>query len=86
LHGELDALIEAGLTREQALVAATIAPARFMGQDTEWGAVAPGHRANLVLVDANPLENLQTLRTPAGVVLAGRWLDRAALSRLRKLD
>ena len=84
LHDELDALVEAGLTRYKALEAATSAPARFMRQEADWGTVAPGRQANLVLVGANPLDDLGTLRTPLGVVLAGRWLDRGELARLRK--
>jgi hypothetical protein len=83
LLDELDVLVEAGLTRGQALDAATAAPARFFRQATDWGTVAVGRRADLLLVDGNPLDGFQTLRTPAGVVLQGRWLDRAALEKLR---
>ncbi len=71
LHGELDAMSEAGLTNYQVLEASTSAPARFMRQEKEWGTVAVGRQANLVLADGNPLDNLRTLRTPAGVVLHG---------------
>jgi amidohydrolase family protein len=84
LQDELDAMVEAGLTRYQVLEAATSAPARFFGQAADWGRVAVGQRANLVVVDKNPLDDLRTLRTPAGVVLQGRWLDGATLRTLRK--
>jgi hypothetical protein len=83
LHDELDALAEAGLTRYQVLEAATSAPARFMRQSTDWGTVARGQRANLLLVDGNPLDRLTVLRNPAGAVVEGRWLDRAELTRMR---
>ena len=83
LQRELDALVEAGLTRYQALEAATSAPARFMREAGDWGTVAPGRRADLLLLDANPFEGFATLGHPVGVVLRGRWLDSAALARLR---
>jgi hypothetical protein len=85
LHDELDALVEAGLSRYQALEAATSAPARFMKQANDWGTAARGQRANVILVDANPLDSLTTLRSPAGVVLDGRWIDRDELARMRKV-
>jgi Amidohydrolase family len=84
LHDELDAMLEAGLTRYQVLVAATSNPARFERQADDWGSVAVGRRADLLLVDANPLADLATLRRPAGAVVQGRWLDRADLARLRR--
>jgi imidazolonepropionase-like amidohydrolase len=83
LLDELDALVEAGLTRQQAIDAATSAPARFFQQTADWGAVAVGRRADLLLLDGNPLDDLRTLRAPAGVVLGGRWLDRTTLQKLR---
>ena len=83
LHDELAALLEAGLTRYQALVAATSAPPKFFHQEAEWGTVAPGKRAMLLLVDANPLDDLHTLAAPAGVLLGDRWLDRDQLAALR---
>jgi hypothetical protein len=83
LLDELDALVEAGLTRFEALTTSTSNPARFLGQEADWGLVAPGRRADLLLVDANPLDDLTTLRAPIGAIIAGRWVDRAGLLRLR---
>jgi len=83
LQRELEAMVEAGLTRYQALEAATSAPARFMREAEDWGTVAAGQRANLLLLDANPLLGFETLGRPAGVVLRGRWLDSVAVTRLR---
>jgi hypothetical protein len=83
LHRELEALVTAGLTRYQALEAATSAPARFMREAGDWGVVAAGQRANLLLLDANPLLGFETLGRPAGVVLRGRWLDSVAVTRFR---
>jgi hypothetical protein len=83
LTRELEILVEAGLTPYQALEAATIAPARFMRRRDDWGSIAPGQRANLVLLVTNPLDGFATLRQPAGIVVRGRWMDGATLSRFR---
>ena len=84
LHGEMDALSLAGLTNYQVLQASTSAPARFLRQQNDWGTVAVGKGANLVLVDSNPLADLHTLRDPAGVILNGRWISRSDLRKMRK--
>lgn len=73
LHNELDELVAAGLTRYEALAAATRSAAEYLG-DPSSGVIAEGARADLVLVAANPLENLATLRNPSGVMLNGRWI------------
>ncbi|MDQ6769590.1 MAG: amidohydrolase family protein [Gemmatimonadota bacterium] len=86
LHGELDALALAGLTPYQVLQSATSAPARLFGQESDWGSVAVGRRANLILVDGNPLKDLRTLRDPAGVLLAGRWIERPELRSMRRAE
>jgi hypothetical protein len=84
LHEELDALTEAGLTPFQALRAATSEAARFMGAQGEWGGIAEGARADLLLVDADPLANVANASKIAGVMLAGRWLPASTLQE--KLD
>ena len=82
LHDELGLLVEAGLTPAEALRAATLAPARFLGVDAEIGTVAVGKRADLVLLDENPLVDIAATRRIRAVALRGRWLDRAALDAL----
>jgi Amidohydrolase family len=84
LHGELRALVQAGLSPYQALEAATSAPARFFDQSSDWGTIAPGHRADLLLVDHNPLEDLTVLARPAGVVMRGHWYGAEELARFRR--
>ena len=84
LHRELHVLVDAGLTRYQALEAATSAPARFFGQSADWGTVAVGQRADLVLANGNPLDDLSVLSEPAGVVMRGRWFDAGELARMRR--
>jgi imidazolonepropionase-like amidohydrolase len=85
LHDSLGELEASGLTRFQALSAATRAPGAFIhrtkGGD-RFGIVAPGHRADLILSEENPLATLSTLRTPRGVMVKGQWRDAAALKDL----
>lgn len=86
LHDEIDAMLGAGLTPWQALSAATRTPGEFIAKTVsgaaKFGAIAPGYRADLLLVAENPLEKPATLRTPAGVMVGGRWHDRAALDAM----
>jgi cytosine/adenosine deaminase-related metal-dependent hydrolase len=57
-------------------------PARFLGIADSVGTIGPGMAADLVLLDADPLDDIGNTRRIAGIVLRGRWLDRAALDRL----
>ena len=82
LHDELGLLVAAGLTPAAALRAATLAPARFLGVDADSGTIAVGKRADLVLLDENPLVDIAATRRIRAVVLGGRWLDRAVLDRM----
>lgn len=82
LHRELELLVAAGLTPYQALESATRSPAKFLGLKDGSGTVAPGSPADLVLLDANPLEKISNTRRIHGVVRRGVWLDRAALDSL----
>ena len=82
LHDELELLVSAGLTRLEALQAATLNPAKFLGKERDLGTVEPGKVADLVLLDADPMEDIRNTRKIRGVVLNGRFLDRAALDKL----
>jgi hypothetical protein len=82
LLDELDIYVAAGLSPREALFTATVAPLRFFGLPDQDGTIAPGRRADLVLLDANPLESLAPLRRPRAVIAGGRLLDRAALDAL----
>jgi len=79
---ELEHFVRAGMTPYRALRAATINPAQFLGIGSEAGTVAVGKRADLLLVDANPLEDVANLWKRSGVMVAGRWLPEAELRRL----
>lgn len=82
LHAELRELVGAGLSPADALRAATIHSARFMGRGEEYGSVAAGRRADLVLLTANPLDDIANTRAIDAVIFGGEVLDRAALDRL----
>ena len=82
LHDELSLLVRAGLTPAEALRTATINPARALGLTASLGTVQPGKRADLVLLDANPLLDIANTRKIAGVVVNARYLDCRALDDL----
>jgi Amidohydrolase family len=82
LHDELGLLVQAGLTPMQALQAATLNPARFMGREKDLGTVATGKIADLVLLDANPLEDIGNTRKISAVVFAGQLFSRASLDEM----
>ncbi len=75
-------MVEAGLTPYQALDSATAAPARYLRQTHVFGRVAPGLRADLVLLENNPLERIENSLSIRGTMIAGEWHDRAALDEL----
>jgi imidazolonepropionase-like amidohydrolase len=82
LHAELGLLVRAGLSPAEALRTATINPARFLGMTDSLGSLAPGHVADLVLLDANPLDDIANTRRIRAVIQAGRVWNRSALDRL----
>lgn len=79
---ELHLLSEAGLSPYRVLAAATRDAARCLGGDSEFGTIRVGKRADVILLDRNPLVDLSALQTPVGVVLRGRWLPAWQLKRL----
>ncbi len=82
LQRELGLLVEAGLTPSGAIQAATHNSAEAAGKLAEVGTIAVGKRADLVLLSANPLEDIANTQRIAGVMIAGRWLDRLRLDRM----
>jgi imidazolonepropionase-like amidohydrolase len=79
---EMEHFVKAGLTPYRALRAATSEPARFLGIDGESGTIGVGKRADLLLIEANPLDDVSNLWRRTGVVLHGRWLPRAELEAM----
>lgn len=82
LHAELEILVDAGISPYHALRSATLEPARFLGRDHEFGRVAPGLRADLLLLAGNPLEDIRAIHDPRAVIVRGRWLSRDALDAM----
>ena len=82
LHDELELMVKCGFTPLQALQAATFNPALFMVKLDKYGVVEKGHFADLVLLDANPLEDIRNTRKIAAVVLRGKYYSREDLHRM----
>jgi hypothetical protein len=82
LHNELEALNDIGLTNAQVLRAATLAPSIWMG--TNAGKIEAGFRADLVLLDKNPLENISNTKSIKAVIANGSYLDRVQLDNILK--
>jgi imidazolonepropionase-like amidohydrolase len=87
LRNETREMVAAGLTPAQVIEAGTIAPARYFGLEREAGTVAVGKRADLILVEGNPLQDVANIFRSAGVMVNGRWLPRAELdARLAEIE
>ncbi len=84
LHGELEMLVQAGLTPLQALQAATINGARFMDVAGRTGTIAPGKDADLVLLTGNPLENINNVRNIDAVISRGKAYPAASLANMMR--
>lgn len=74
LHDELQLFVDAGLTPYQALETATRNAAIAMGELDEWGTIEAGKRADLVLLNASPLDDIVNTEQIAGVMVRGQWL------------
>jgi imidazolonepropionase-like amidohydrolase len=75
-------MVRAGLTPMETLVAATSSSARLLRRDKDLGSVQTGKAADLVLLDANPAENIANTQRINAVVLNGRLMDRKTLDGL----
>lgn len=82
LHDELSLLVQAGLPPMAALQAATIGPARFMGQEQRRGTVEVGKVADLVLLDRDPLADIHNSTSIRAVILGGKLMSRASLDAM----
>jgi len=82
LHEELALLVIAGLTPVEALRSATLNPAKFFGLDKTLGTIEQGKIADLVLLNANPLEDIRNTQRINAVIANGRFFDRKALDKM----
>jgi imidazolonepropionase-like amidohydrolase len=86
IHREMRSMAAAGLTPQQILVSGTRNAARYFGAEQEFGSVASGQRADLVLLNENPLTDLANVGRRAGVMVNGRWLPEAEIqARLERI-
>jgi imidazolonepropionase-like amidohydrolase len=79
---ELQIYVASGLSTRDALATGTVNPARFYEAEDAFGSIREGLEADLVLLGGNPLEDIANVRRIEGVMVRGRWLDRAALDDL----
>jgi hypothetical protein len=89
VHDELEILLENGFTPYEVLETATVNAAHVahqMNGESDFGMIAEGYRADLLLVEDNPLEDISTLRDPLGVMTGGEWYSRSMLHRLIEIN
>jgi imidazolonepropionase-like amidohydrolase len=82
LYREIELYVQAGFTPMEAIQAATIVPARVMGLDKELGTVEVGKRADLIVVNGNPLESIHDIRKVESVIIGGKLYKCADLWRI----
>jgi len=82
LHEELQRFVAAGFTPMEALQTATLNPAKFLGMEDKLGAIEKGKLADLVLLDANPLDDIRNTQKIAAVIVNGRYFSRADLDQM----
>ena len=82
LHDELKLLVDAGLTTNEVLISATRLPAEWLEIDDKIGTVEKGKFADLVLLDENPLKNINNTKKITGVFVNGKWVSRKQLDNM----
>ena len=86
IHHEIDGMLRAGLTPLQIIQSGTINPAIYFGEEGNFGEVRVGGSADLVLLNANPLQDLKALKNLSGVMVRGQWLSKEKIdSRLAEI-
>ena len=81
VHQELQEFVAVGMTPYQALRTSTTVPYEYLGESREAGTIEVGKRTDLLLVDANPLEDISAASRLAGVMMRGRWIGREEIDR-----
>jgi imidazolonepropionase-like amidohydrolase len=82
MHRELECFVEAGLTPFEALAAGTRVPAEYLDRSKTFGVIAVGKRADLLLLEANPLEAIGNTRKIVGVMGQGKWRPKSELATM----
>ena len=87
IHHEAATMVDAGLTPAQVLNSATVAVGKYFEDKDTFGMIVVGHRADLILLDSNPLENIENLKNPVGVAHRGHWINRETIqARLAEIE
>lgn len=78
---ELRYMVDAGLTPFEALATGTREAARYFDDEEDWGTIAPGRSADLLLLESNPLEDIDNIWTQDGVMIRGHWISGEEVER-----
>ena len=88
IHVEMTLMVQAGMTPLQVLQSASLLPARFFKQQNQFGSLETGKSADMVLLDADPLKDINNTRKIAGVMTRGEWLSaqeiKSGLDKIRR--
>ena len=84
IHKEMQDMADAGMTNLEIIQSGTLNPARYFEMEDEFGEIKAGLAADFILVDGNPLENLNALQEVSGVMVQGKWLSREAIDERLK--
>lgn len=86
IQREMDAMVRSGLSEYETLKSGTVNPARFFGDEDVYGMVKEGLSADLILLEANPLDDIANMKKQSGVMVRGKWLSaREIEERLDKI-
>lgn len=81
IHHEIEEMMAAGMTEDQILKSATFSIGKYFEDKDTFGTIAPGMRADLILLDDNPLNDVNILKSPSGVMVRGQWISRKEIDR-----
>jgi len=81
IHHEIDGMLRAGLTPLEIIKSGTINPATYFDMDDTFGQIKEGLDADMILVNANPLEDIKALKDISGVMVRGRWLSKETIDQ-----
>lgn len=81
IHHEIDGMVRAGLTPLEIIQSGTVNPAAFFGKEDLFGEIKEGLDADILLLNANPLEDLSALKELSGVMVRGTWLDKESIDK-----
>jgi imidazolonepropionase-like amidohydrolase len=81
LHREMALMVDAGMTPHEVLTTGTLNVGRYFANSDRFGTIAPGQRADLILLDADPVADIGNVARRSGVMVRGRWLAKAEIDR-----